>query len=128
MPIAHAIRTVMQVRQLKMPDLLGRIGRRDRSTIYRLLSGDTQDTKVSTFLDLCSALSIAPNDLLGLAGLWSEAGRAGEPLDLRLRRAFATVQALPAPYQIVAVTQIERLIGTWEEVADGTMERDGQAP
>jgi len=121
MPIDQAIRTVMQARGVKMPELLGRLGRRDRSTIYRLLNGDTQDTKVSTLLDLCAALGVSPNDLLGLAGLWGEGGRSGDPLDMRLRKVFAAVQGLPAPYKVVAVTQIERLAGTWQEVAEGTL-------
>lgn len=121
MPIDQAIRTVMQARGVKMQELLARLGRRDRSTIYRLLSGDTRDMKVSTLLDLCTALGVTPNDLLGLAGLWGEGGRSGDPLDMRLRKVFAVVQGLPAPYKVVAVTQTERLVGTWQEVAEGTL-------
>jgi len=127
MPLHQAIRTVMRARGLKMPDLLVRMPRRDRSTVYRLLNGDTQDAKVSTLLDLCSALGVTPNDLLSLAGLWSAAGRSPDSLDARLRQVFAAVQALAAPYKLVAVTQVERLVGTWQEAADGVLGRDADA-
>jgi DNA-binding Xre family transcriptional regulator len=124
MPLHQAIRSVMRERGLKMPDLLEGMPRRDRSTVYRLLNGDTQDAKLSTLLDLCEALGVTPNDLLGLAGLWTDAGRSADVLDVRLRRVFAIVQALATPYKLVAVTQIERLVSTWQEAADGVLGRN----
>lgn len=124
MPLHQAIRAVMRARGMKMPDLLAQMPQRDRSTIYRLLNGDTRDAKVSTLLELCSALGVSPTDLLSLAGLWSDAGRSPDSLDVRLRRVFAIVQTLAAPYKLVAVTQVERLVGTWQEAADGVLGRD----
>lgn len=124
MPLDQAIHTALKARGLKVADLLARMPQRDRSTIYRLLSGETRDAKVSTLLGLCRALGVTPNDLLGLAGLWSEPGRSTDPLDVRLRKVFAMVQALAAPYKLVAVTQVERLVGTWQEAAEGLLTED----
>ncbi len=121
MPLDQAIQAALRARGLNVADLLARMPQRDRSTIYRLLSGETRDAKVSTLLGLCRALGVTPNDLLGLAGLWSEAGRSADPLDLRLRRVFAMVEALAAPYKVVAVTQVERLVSTWQEAAEGLL-------
>jgi hypothetical protein len=82
---------------------------------------------MSTFVSICTALGVTPNDLLGLAGLWGETGRAGDQLDLRLRKVFALVQTLAVPYKLVAVTQIERLVGTWQEAAEGRLSAGDEA-
>lgn len=124
MALQQAIRTVMRARGLTPSQLLDRMPERDRSTLYRLLNGDTRDARVSTLLELCRALGVSPNDLLNLAGLWADGGRPPDALEVRLRRAFATVQALATPYRLVAVTQVERLIGTWQEAADGVLGRE----
>ncbi len=121
MAIEQGIQMAMQARGLKVADLLARIPQRDRSTIYRLLNGETRDAKVSTLLGLCHALGVTPNDLLGLSGLWGEQGRPGDQLDARLHKVVALVQALAVPYKVVAVTQIERLVGTWQEAAEGLL-------
>jgi DNA-binding Xre family transcriptional regulator len=125
-PVAlhRAIRAAMEARGLKTPDLLARMPQRDRSTVYRLLKGDTRDAKVSTLIGLCSALGVTPNDLLSLAGVWSDPERSSDPLDVRLRRVFSMLQSLASPYKLVAVTQVERLIVTWQEAADGVLGRD----
>jgi transcriptional regulator with XRE-family HTH domain len=129
MSIDQAIHTALKQRGLTVAELLARMPQRDRSTIYRLLSGETRDAKVSTLVVLCRAIGVTPNDLLGLAGLWSEPGRSTDPLDVRLRKVFAMVQALAAPYKLVAVMQVERLIGTWQEAASGllTLEDESRA-
>lgn len=121
MGLDQAIHLAMRARGITVAELLKGVPQRDRSTIYRLLKGDTQDAKVSTLLGLCKALGVTPNDLLGLAGLWNEPGRSTDPLDVRLRRVFAIVQGLGAPYKVVAVTQVERLANTWEEAAAGIL-------
>jgi DNA-binding Xre family transcriptional regulator len=124
MPLDQAMKTVMRERGLKMPDLLTRMLQRDRSTVYRLFNGDTRDAKLSTLLDLCAALDVTPNDFLSLAGLWNDEGHTADSLDARLRKVFTIVQALAAPYKLVAVTQVERLVGTWQEAADGVLGRE----
>ncbi len=122
MGLAHAIQEALRARGLPVGALLERTRQRDRSTIYRLLKGDTRDTRVSTLLALCSALGVTPNDLLGAAGLWTDDPRSSDPLDARLRRSFGVVQELVAPLKIVAVTQIERLADTWQEAAVGSLD------
>ena len=135
MPLHEAIRTVMEAQGLKTPDLLSRMPQKDRSTVYRLLKGDTQDARVSTLLGLCCALGVTPNDLLSQAGLWNEVapldarlrrafGMEADALDVRLCQAFGTVQGLASPYKVVAVTQVERLVGTWQEAAEGVLGRE----
>ncbi|MGI8551731.1 MAG: helix-turn-helix domain-containing protein [Dehalococcoidia bacterium] len=124
MSLQQALQAAMRARNLKVGDLLTRMQQRDRSTIYRLLSGDTRDAKMSTLLAVCVALGITPNDLLGLAGLWQESGRSPDPLDMRLRRSFSSVQTLATPYKIVAVVQIERLVETWQDAAGGLLGRE----
>ena len=120
--LAQAIQDALLSRGLPVRDLLRGAQQRDRSTIYRVLKGDTRDTKVSTLLVLCSALGITPNDLLGAAGLWTDDGRSSDPLDTRLRRSFGVVQDLAAPLKLVAVTQIERLADTWQEAVVGSLD------
>lgn len=122
MPLQQAILSAMQARDLRVRDLLARMGPRNRSTVYRLLNGDIRDTRVSTLLALCSALGSTPNEVLGQAGLWSEESRSGDALDLRLRRSFALLQSLAVPLKLVAVTQIERLAETWQAAASGALD------
>jgi DNA-binding Xre family transcriptional regulator len=127
MSLDQAIQTALRERGLKVADLQARMPQRDRSTIYRLLSGETRDAKLSTLLALCRALGVTPNELLGVAGLWGGPGRSADTLDLRLRKVFGTVQALAAPYKLVAVTQVERLVGTWQEAAEGLLSAEDDA-
>lgn len=124
MSLEDAIRSAMHARELGAGDLLVRMQARDRSTVYRLLKGDIRDTKLSTLLAICQALEVTPNELLASAGLWDGSGRGASPLDARLDRTFGVVQDLATPYKAVAVTQIERLVETWQEVAGGSIERD----
>lgn len=121
MSLKSAITEALQARELKPGDLLARMQDRDRSTVYRLLNGDTRDTKISTMIALCAALEIDPNEFLALAGLWSEFGPAPDALDLRMRRTLSVTHKLALPYKLVAVTQIERLIDTWQEAASGAL-------
>jgi SAM-dependent methyltransferase len=123
MSLQEAIKATMSARGLKMPDLLACTPQRDRSTIYRLLNGDTRDAKIGTLLAICTALGLTPNDLLSLAGLWPDS-RSNDQLDMRLRRVFVMVQSLATPYKVVAVTQVERLVDTWQEAADGLLSVD----
>lgn len=126
MALHEAIKAVMEARGLKMVDLLASMPQRDRSTIYRLLSGDTRDAKIGTLLAICGALSLTPNELLTLAGLWPDK-RSGDQLDMRLRQVFSVVQSLARPYKVVAVTQVERLVDTWQDAADGLLTIDDEA-
>lgn len=89
MSLQQAIRAAMRARGVETKDLLARMAQRDRSTVYRLLSGDTRDTRLSTLLALCSALGISPNELLVQAGLWQSPPapvRAEAPRAWRARR------------------------------------------
>jgi DNA-binding Xre family transcriptional regulator len=120
--LSHALQDALRTRGLRVGDLLTRTAQRDRSTIYRVLKGDTRDTKVSTLLALCAALGVTPNDLLGAAGLWADDARSPDPLDQRLRHSFGLVQTLAAPLKLVAVTQIERIVETWREAMVGSLD------
>lgn len=113
----------MDQRGLKMPELLASLPQRDRSTIYRLLKGDTRDAKIGTVLAVCAALELSPNELLSLAGLWPD-NRSSDQLDTRLRQVFTALQSLARPYKVVAVTQVERLVDTWQDAADGLLAVD----
>jgi DNA-binding Xre family transcriptional regulator len=127
MSLQGAIQSVMRTRQLPVSDLLARMPARHRSTVYRLLKGDILDTKVSTLLAVCQALSITPNELLVSAGLWDGVCMGANPLDTRLDRTVGVVRDLAVPYKLVAVTQIERLVETWQEVAGGSIGREPDA-
>jgi DNA-binding Xre family transcriptional regulator len=120
MTLHEAIKTTMQERGLQIPDLLAGMQQRDRSTVYRLLKGDTHDAKIGTLVAVCRALGVTPNDLLVNADLWPD-GRSTDQLDVRLRQVFADVQGLASPYRVVAVAQIERLVQTWHDAADGLL-------
>ncbi|HTE84024.1 MAG TPA: helix-turn-helix transcriptional regulator [Dehalococcoidia bacterium] len=123
MSLHEAIREAMRAQGLQMPDLLAGMPQRDRSTVYRLLNGDTRDAKIGTLLGICVALEMTPTDLLTLAGLWTDS-RSGDQLDIRLRRVFVMLQSLATPYKVVAVTQVERLVETWRDAAEGLLTVD----
>jgi DNA-binding Xre family transcriptional regulator len=123
MALHEAIKMTMDQRGLKMPELLASLPQRDRSTIYRLLKGDTRDAKIGTVLAVCAALELSPNELLSLAGLWPD-NRSSDQLDTRLRQVFTALQSLARPYKVVAVTQVERLVDTWQDAADGLLAVD----
>jgi hypothetical protein len=126
MSLHEAIKATMQERGLQIPDLLAGMQQRDRSTVYRLLKGDTRDAKIGTLVAVCRALGVTPNELLVNAEIWPDA-RSTDQLDVRLRQVFAAVQGLASPYRIVAVAQIERLVQTWHDAAEGllTLEDNG---
>jgi len=64
MSLQQALQAAMRARGIRVADLLERMQQRDRSTVYRLLSGDTRDAKMSTLLAACTAIGVTPNDLL----------------------------------------------------------------
>jgi DNA-binding Xre family transcriptional regulator len=123
MSLHEAIKATMQERGLEMPDLLAAMQQRDRSTVYRLLKGDTRDAKIGTLVAICRALGVTPNELLVHAELWPD-GRSGDQLDVRLHQVFSDVKGLAPPYRVVAVAQIERLVQTWHDAADGLLTAD----
>jgi transcriptional regulator with XRE-family HTH domain len=80
------------LRPAEVADRLG--GKRNRATFYRLLSGETNDPRVSTLLEICSALTTSPSELLQLAGLLQYQERSLKLIDVELRQAFGEMQQL----------------------------------
>src|SRR5204862_1987701 len=70
MSIGKAVRDLIEARGLRPAEVADRLGgKRNRATFYRLLSGETNDPRVSTLLEICGALTTSPSELLQLAGL-----------------------------------------------------------
>jgi transcriptional regulator with XRE-family HTH domain len=95
MAIGTAVRDLIEARGLRPAEVADRLGgKRNRATFYRLLSGETNDPRVSTLLEICSALTTSPSELLQLAGLLQYQERSLKLIDVELRQAFGEMQQL----------------------------------
>jgi len=119
MALAEAVRSAMAAKGLIRRELLERVTRESsRWAIYRILSGKSSDPRLSTVLVLCQALDISPTELIQMAGFAPHVDRRNASLDLRMRQAFSSAQALPDGIRELAVMQIEAAIETlrtWHE-------------
>lgn len=121
MSLNEAIHSVMRAKGISNSDLLGNPDRhRDRTTMYRLLNGDTSDPKVSTLIEVCTGLNVTPNEILELSTLWTPRKRSTDPTDIGLRTAFARVQALPPAHKELALRLLNGLVGVLEESPETT--------
>jgi len=120
MSLARAIRQTLDVRWLTTAEVARRLeGEQDRATFYRMVNGATKEPRLGTLVRLCIALETTPSELLELAGVWSPdtPGRAG-PDDLRLRRAFAEIGALPLDgkqWTVPLVAALATALGNMDE-------------
>jgi DNA-binding Xre family transcriptional regulator len=95
LPIREAVRDLIRARGLRPAGAAARLGgKRNRATLYRLLSGDTADPRISTLLAICTVLATGPNDVLQRAGLVPYRERSRDPIDVELRRAFGELRGL----------------------------------
>jgi len=95
MSIGATVLDLIEARGLRPAEVADRvIGTRNRATFYRVLSGATADPRVSTLLEICSALTICPSELLQLAGLYQNAGHPLKLIDVELGQAFGEIQQL----------------------------------
>ena len=95
MAIGTAVRDLIEARGLRPAEVADRLGgKRNRATFYRLLSGETNDPRVSTLLEICSSLTTSPSELLQLAGLLQYQERSLKLIDVELRQAFGEMQQL----------------------------------
>ncbi len=116
MPLSSAIQSIMRAKGLRNAELLGNPERhRDRTTMYRLLNGETEDPKVSTLVEVCSGLGVTPNELLELSGNWAATKRSSAPSDIGLRAVFSRIQALPEPRKELALRLIQAMAAVLEE-------------
>ncbi len=57
--LSQAILEIMHTRNITASQVANNMETgRNRATLYRILSGATQDPKVSTFVDICQALDV----------------------------------------------------------------------
>ncbi len=95
MAIGKAVRDLIEARGLRPAEVADRLGgKRNRATFYRLLSGETNDPRVSTLLEICNSLTTSPSELLQLAGLLHYQERSFKLIDVELRQAFGELQSL----------------------------------
>ena len=105
--LSSAILAVMRIRGMSATHVAAKMeSGRNRATLYRILSGSTQDPKVSTFVDICQALDVSPIEVLQLAALVPHTPRETDLLDIRMRQIFRHVQSLPDDTKRLAVTQL----------------------
>ena len=81
------VRRVMEAKGLRPRDIVKRLPARHIGTAYRILAGRTTDPWTSTTLEMCRALGVDPDELLGAAPpqlspelqeLWDAAQRLSE--------------------------------------------------
>ena len=114
--LSEAIVAVMRTRKMTPAQVATRMeSGRNRATLYRILSGATQDPKVSTFVDICQALDVSPIEVLQLAAIVPRRPRDTDLLDIRLRQIFRRIQDLGGGNKALAVSQLDALVGTLEE-------------
>ena len=64
--IAGRIQQAMAARGVRPRELAMALGHRHWSTAYRVMSGATGDSLISTVLDICRVLDVNPDDILGV--------------------------------------------------------------
>jgi DNA-binding Xre family transcriptional regulator len=94
MSLAEAIAGLARVRGMKPADVVEATSTRNPASLYRILSGETEDPRISTLLELCRTLHTDPGELLGLAGLVEPAAGEVTTIDVALRQAFREVREL----------------------------------
>jgi DNA-binding Xre family transcriptional regulator len=94
MSLAEAIAGLARVRGMKPADVVEATSTRNPASLYRILSGETEDPRISTLLELCRTLHSDPGELLGLAGLVEPASSEVTTIDVALRQAFREVREL----------------------------------
>ena len=65
--IAARIQRVMTERGIQPRELAMALGQRHWSTAYRVMSGATADSLISTIVDICRVLDVDPDELLGVS-------------------------------------------------------------
>ena len=124
--LSNAIVSVMRAREMSATQVATRMkSGRNRATLYRILSGSTQDPKVSTFVDICQALEVSPIEVLQLAGVVPHQPRDTDLLEIRLRQIFRRVQALPHLWKRLGVAQFGAIADTLTEHAAQEQRADG---
>ncbi len=111
--LSNAILSVMTARGMSATDIAEKMeSGRNRATLYRILSGATQDPKISTFVDICHALDVSPIEVLQLAHIVEHTPRDTDLLDIRLRQIFRRIQELPERFKRLAVAQLSSIAET----------------
>lgn len=112
MSIRAAILEILHSRASTPAEMAERMSTRNRATFYRVLSGDTADPRISTFIELCNALKIAPSDLLRLAGLYESDGSRLTVIDVELRHAFTEIQQLSESGKQDCLELVRRIVSS----------------
>ncbi len=117
--LSKALLSVMTARGMSATDIAEKMETgRNRATLYRILSGATQDPKISTFVDICHALDVSPIEVLQLANIVEHTPRDTDLLDIRLRQIFRRVQSLPERFKRLAVAQLSSIAETLHDDID----------
>lgn len=98
--LRHRIGEILRQRGLTVNWLIHHLGRRNRATGWRLMTGRTVDPRLVTVLDVCRTLSVDPDELL-------EVSRP--PLDPEVDELFAAAQALQEQDQWLLVDLIKSM-------------------
>jgi transcriptional regulator with XRE-family HTH domain len=111
MAIGKAVRDLIEARGLRPAEVADRLGgKRNRATFYRLLSGETNDPRVSTLLEICHSLTTSPSELLQLAGMLHFQERSLKLIDVELRQAFGELQSLNEDDKRLCLTLLRSVI------------------
>ena len=97
---AGRIQQVMAARGIRPRELAMALGQRHWSTAYRVMSGATADSLISTIVDICRVLDVDPDDLLGVTL---------PPLEPETQALLDAARALPEEDQWLVVDLIRVL-------------------
>ena len=127
MSLSEALRGLLEARGLRPPEVADRVsGTRNRATVYRALSGDTNDPRLSTLVELCNVLRASPSELLRLAGLFDDEAGTVTLVDVALRQAFGELQELNDEDQRLCLAMLRGLIEMRTEQPGRRRRRSGR--
>lgn len=120
MALADGVRVALTARGLTQRELVQRVPKdAGRWAVYRVLSGRSLDPRVSTLVILCEALQVSPTELLQLSGLQLREERGDTAHDLRLRKAFRSIQHLEAGSRDLATKVLDAVTGVLDRPSGG---------
>lgn len=125
MALSEAMTTVMQAKRITRAELMDRLpDPTSRWAVYRVLSGQSRDPRLSTIVSICHALSVEPNRLMQLSGYYDGLDRGDLLITSKLHALLSAAESLDATSKDLAVSQIEAIILPLREIAaDGKRNR-----
>jgi len=114
---------ILEARGLRPAEIADRLSTKNRATFYRVRSGETNDPRTGTLVEICNALAIGPSELLQLAGLYGSETSRLRLIDLELRQAFAEAHQLDEDGKRECIILLRGVIGLRAQRKDARLRR-----